>query len=178
MLAEPHRAVPLPLVVAVAAALVLAGCDAGAGDPSPGPAATGSPAPSVEQPTELPTFDPSTTVGDYAPGFPLELLAVPEDATVLASSARPTDDGLVDVTLNLASPRSAQQVVDDLAARLTEAGFTESEASAVTGLTAQTAFTRTTEQDAGPQVETLFVGVLDDGERRLATISGSVATAG
>ncbi len=159
----------------VAAALALGGCGS-SGDADTTTVTVDAPAP--ERPTELPTFDPSTTVGDYAPGFPLDLLAAPEDATVLASSARPTDGGLVEVTLNLASPRSAQQVIDDLAARLAKAGFSESEASTVTGLTAQTAFSRVTRRKGGPRVESLFVGVLDDGDRRLATISGSVAAPG
>lgn len=159
----------------VAAALALGGCGSAGG---PDATTVTAEAPTTEQPTELPTFDPSTTVGDYAPGFPLDLLAAPADATVLASSARPADGGLVEVTLNLTSPRSAQQVIDDLATRLDEAGFSESEATTVTGLTAQTAFSRVTRRKGGPRVESLFVGVLDEGDRRLATISGSVAAPG
>lgn len=178
----PHPSPDRAVVVAVSVVLCLglAACGPPAGDaagPAPAtPAASAAPGPA--DPTPLPTFDPATTVGGYAPGFPLDLLAAPDGATVLASSARPTDAGLVEVTLNLASPRSAQQVIDDLAASLGAAGFEESEASTATGLTAQTAFSRRSEQGGDARVETLFVGVIDDGDRRLATISGSVAAPG
>ncbi len=173
----PHPSPVVAAVVPVVLCLGLAACERAPGDVAV-PTEAASAAPGPEQPTALPTFDPATTVGDYAPGFPLDLLAAPEGATVLASSARPADGGLVDVTLNLASPRSAQQVIDDLAARLDDAGFEESETGAATGLTAQTAFSRRSEHEDGTRVETLFVGVIDDGDRRLATISGSVAAPG
>ncbi len=177
VLPDPLPTPAVAVAVSVVLGLGLTGCERAPGDVArPAPVASAAPGP--EQPTALPTYDPATTVGDYAPGFPLDLLAAPDDATVLASSARPTDDGLVEVTLNLASRRSAQQVIDDLAARLDEAGFSESEVDGATGLTAQTAFSRRSEHDGGTRVETLFVGVLDDGDRRLATISGSVAAPG
>jgi hypothetical protein len=141
--------------------------------------ATASPDP--DAPAALPTFDPDTVVGGYAPGFPEKLLGAPEDATVLASSAAPGEGRLTDVTLNLSSTRSTQEVIDQLAKRLDKAGFTQSETGTLTGLTAQTTFGRETTpkskkgaKDAGPVVESVTLGVLDDGERRLVTVSGSV----
>jgi hypothetical protein len=168
---------PVAVAAAAAIAVAVAGCTPGpAGRPA---AVTASPGTTADVPaTELPTFDPATTVGDYAPGFPRDLLAAPDGATVLASSARPRDDGLVDVTLNLSTPAAPQQVVDDLGARLRAAGFEDSGGSAATGLTAQAAFRRVTDGAEGPRVESLLVGVLDDGARRLATISGSVVAPG
>jgi len=129
--------------------------------------------------TALPTFDPGTTVGGYAEGFPEKLLGAPRDATVLASSATPGEGDLTDVTLNLSTQRSTQEVIDQLAKRLRKAGFEESGTSSFSGLTAQTAFGREStpkgkKNDAGPVVESVTLGVLDDGERRLVTVSGSV----
>ncbi|MEL7974724.1 hypothetical protein AAG589_02580 [Isoptericola sp. F-RaC21] len=140
--------------------------EAPATDPGPSDAAT------------LPTFDPDTTVGGYAAGFPKKLLGAPEDATVLASSATPGEGALTDVTLNLSTSRSTQEVIDQLAKRLRKAGFDESDASSFSGLTAQTTFGREStpkgKKDADPVVESVTLGVLDDGERRLVTVSGSV----
>ncbi len=62
---------------------------------------------------------------------------------------------------------------DCLAERLEDAGFEESDATTFSGLTAQTTFTRKKEHKK-PVVETVLLGVLDEGERRLVTVSGSV----
>lgn len=180
---------------ALTALLALSGCgllgDGGApdddvsatGENGSGVGVRGSEAPTEEPATgdasALPTFDPDTTVGGYADGFPEKLLGAPEDATVLASSATSGEGGLTDVTLNLATQRGTQEVIDQLAERLRKAGFEESGTSTLTGLTAQTTFGRETtpkgkKKDAGPVVESVTLGVLDDGERRLVTVSGSV----
>lgn len=183
---------------ALTAVLALSGCGllGGPGAPGDDVAATGQDGSGVgvrgttEAPTAdpapddasaLPTFDPDTAVGGYADGFPEKLLGAPEDAAVLASSATPGKDGLTDVTLNLSTPRSTQEVIDQLAKRLREAGFEESGSASFSGLTAQTTFGREStpkgkKKDAGPVVESVTLGVLDDGERRLVTVSGSVVT--
>ncbi|MFI2295249.1 hypothetical protein [Isoptericola sp. NPDC019571] len=182
--------------VALTAFLALSGCGllGGGGAPDDDVSATGengsgvgvrgaTETPSAEPGTggasALPTFDPDTTVGGYADGFPEKLLGAPEDATVLASSATPGEGGLTDVTLNLATQRGTQDVIDQLAERLRKAGFEESGTSSLSGLTAQTVFGREStprgkKKDAGPIVESVTLGVLDDGERRLVTVSGSV----
>ncbi|MFC7877597.1 hypothetical protein [Isoptericola sp. NPDC057391] len=183
---------------ALTALLALSGCgllgDAGpdddvsaTGDDGSGVGVRGAtdapaPEPAPDDASALPTFDPDTTVGGYADGFPEELLGAPEDATVLASSAAAGEGGLTDVTLNLATQRSTQEVIDQLATRLRKAGFEESGTSSFSGLTAQTTFGREStprgkeqgKKDAGPVVESVTLGVLDDGERRLVTVSGSV----
>lgn len=125
----------------------------------------------------LPSFDPATAVAGYAPGFPRDLLSAPDDATVVASSAAPGTAPLTDVTLNLASTRPADEVLGQLEDQLDAQGFARADPGVPTGLTAQTAFTRRTQEAEGegdPLVETLLVGVLDDGDRRLVTVSGSV----
>jgi hypothetical protein len=162
--------------LSIAAAVVLAGCGAWPGAPATDEASTDpAPASAATEATALPTFDPGTAVGRYAPGFPIDLLRAPDDATVLASSAQRAAEGpLVEVTLNLATPSTARQVVEQLGRRLRKAGFEKSPTDAASGLTAQTAFTRTTERRKEPVVESLIVGVLDDGDRRLVTVSGSV----
>jgi hypothetical protein len=125
----------------------------------------------------LPSFDPATAVAGYAPGFPRDLLSAPDDATVVASSAAPGTAQLTDVTLNLTTARPADEVLGQLEDQLVAQGFARADPDVPTGLTAQTAFTRRTEDAEGtgdPLVETLLVGVLDDGDRRLVTVSGSV----
>ncbi len=162
-------------------ALTVAGCDAGPADPpaaatapsdGPGPSGPASAA-DPGAPTSLPSFDPATAVGGYAPGFPTDLLAAPDGSTVLASSATPTGDDLVEISLNLSTELSTQEVVDRYAERLDEAGFDESETIDVSALTVQTAYTRTKGKKK-PRVETVLIGVLDESERRLVSLSGSV----
>ncbi|PFG43479.1 hypothetical protein ATJ88_2176 [Isoptericola jiangsuensis] len=154
----------------VALAPVLVGCQPSAA-PSPDAAA---PSPAASSPTALPTFDAASTVGGYAPGFPVDLLAGPDDATVLASSAAPRD-GLVDVSLNLATGLGTRKIVRQYAERLDAAGFEEAGGGDGSALAAQTVFTRTTTRKKATVVESVHVGVLDDGERRLVTVSGTVA---
>ncbi|WP_148220721.1 hypothetical protein [Xylanimonas cellulosilytica] len=124
--------------------------------------------------TALPTFDASTAVGGYAEGFPQDLLPTPAGAQIVASSAQSDDGGLTRVSLNLSSARTTDEVLADVGAPLAAAGFAETAAGAGSGLTAQTAWTRRTDRPEGQLVETLLVGVLDDGARRLVTISGTV----
>ncbi|MFD6445564.1 hypothetical protein ACFWEJ_10690 [Promicromonospora sp. NPDC060204] len=186
------------LAAAVGLALAATGCGAGTeqsaagsttddtttgGTASPGPssAATGGP-------TDLPTFDPSSAVATYAQGFPPELFPMPDDATLLASSAQPVPAAagskgsktkgvpMTQVTLNLSSSRPTDQVIKQAEKILTAQGFRRIDAPDASGLTAQTAFLRITKEKSGEVQESLVVGVLDDGERRLGSISGTVRT--
>ncbi|PUB23601.1 hypothetical protein C8K30_111199 [Promicromonospora sp. AC04] len=176
------------LAAAVGLVLATAGCGSGSeqaataattestGEPS-GAAAGG--------PADLPTFDPSSAVGTYAQGFPTDLFPVPKDATLLASSAQPVpvpEDAtteatpMTQVTLNLSSSRPTDQVIAQAEHILTSKGFKQIPAPESSGLTAQTAFLRITKEKSGEVQESLLVGVLDDGERRLCSISGTVRT--
>ncbi|WP_275001613.1 hypothetical protein [Promicromonospora iranensis] len=182
------------LAAAVGLALATAGCGTGAGPgasaaitestPEPRAAVSGGPA-------ELPTFDPSSAVAIYAEGFPTDLFPMPEGATLLASSASPvpapkdsknSKDSkasgvpMTQVTLNLASSLPAKKVVAQAKQILVEQGFKQIAAPESSGLTAQTAFLRVSRSKSGEVQESLVVGVLDDGERRLASISGTVRT--
>lgn len=162
--------------VALAAALATAGCTAtAAGGERPTPVTGETPA--AADTVTLPDFDPASAVGAYAPGFPAELLPTPEGATLLATSAQPVPDSTpptTQITLNLSSGLGAQEVLDQVGALIAGQGFAPVGTPALTGLTAQTAWTRQTATDTGTASEALLVGVLDDGERRLVSISGTV----
>ncbi|MFD7024543.1 hypothetical protein [Promicromonospora sukumoe] len=192
------------LAAAVGLALATAGCGTGTGQSASGgttsggttsgsttsdSTTSGSPEPSAAVtggPTELPTFDPSSAVATYAQGFPADLFPMPEDATLLASSAQPApaSEGakkakavaMTQVTLNLSSSRKTDQVIKQAKQILTAQGFKQISAPDASGLTAQTAFLRITKGKSGEVQESLVVGVLDDGERRLCSISGTVRT--
>ncbi|NNU28566.1 hypothetical protein [Isoptericola sediminis] len=170
---------PGPAARAVATAALVAclvsGCGTADGHgAASGPDPTGGPS---DVPTALPSFDPSSAVGDYAQGFPTGLLGAPKKATVLASSALPAEDGLVEVSLNLATNQSARKVMASYARRLDEAGFAEADEVPASGLAARSVFTRTRDTKKAA-VETVLIGVLDDGERRLVSLSGTVAADG
>lgn len=184
-LATTRRAAAL--AAAVGLALATAGC--GGTDPA-GSATAAESSPEAHAatsggPTELPTFDPSSAVGTYAQGFPDDLFPVPEGATLLASSAQPvpTPEGskakgvpMTQVTLNLASGLPARKLVEQARKILVDQGFEQISAPESSGLTEQTAFVRVSTTKAGRVQESLVVGVLDDGDRRLASISGTVRT--
>lgn len=183
---------------ALAAALGLAfattGCGTGtAGTEPPASGATAESTPEARAaasggPAELPTFDPSTAVATYAEGFPADLFPMPEGATLLASSASPAPAPkdtknskakgipMTQVTLNLASGLPTKKVVAQAKQILVGQGFKQIAAPESSGLTAQTAFLRVSRSKAGQIQESLVVGVLDDGKRRLASISGTVRT--
>lgn len=124
--------------------------------------------------TALPSFDPSSAVGDYAKGFPRDLVPAPPDATIVASSAQPLEGGLTQISLNLSSTRATDEVLAQIGEPLAAAGFAQTQPQALSGLTAQTAWTRQTARPEGLLVETLLLGVLDDGAARLVSISGNV----
>lgn len=192
------------LAAALGLALATAGC--GSGSAGTEPPASGAGVESTPEaraavsggPAELPTFDPSSAVATYAEGFPKDLFPMPEGATLLASSASPAPAPaspapaspapestagskakpvpMTQVTLNLASRLSTQKVVAQAEQILVGQGFKQIAAPESSGLTAQTAFRRISRTKAGEIQESLVVGVLDDGKRRLASISGTVRT--
>lgn len=167
-------------VVLVAAVLgsTLAGCQADLGD------VQGAAAPREAQPapdadsgapgTPLPDYDAASAVGDLVEGFPAALVPVAPGAEVLASSARPSQDGaLVDVTLNLRSTDTVEALTAYYTDTLGPAGFEVSPSTVPSALTSLTTFVRTTTPE-GP-TESVAVGVFDDETERLVTISGQVA---
>lgn len=180
---SPRRPRPAPLR-ALAALGVAAALGASAAACTPAPSGRLDTAPAADLPsvrpagpppvTDLPTFDARTAVGEHAPGFPADLLPTPPDATVLASSAQPGDDGLTTVSLSLTSPHPTADVLAQLGGPLAAAGFAETAPQASSALTAQTAWTRRTPEGDGVTVETLLIGVLDDGELRHVSVSGTV----
>jgi len=176
------------LAAAVGLALATAGCGSGPDQAATAATTEGAAEPrgaASGGPTDLPTFDPSSAVGTFAQGFPADLFPVPKDATLLASSAQPAPAPkdskaetipMTQVTLNLSSSRPTQQVIQQAKNILIGKGFKQIPAPESSGLTAQTAFLRITREKSGEVQESLLVGVLDDGERRLCSISGTVRT--
>ncbi|MFF3066455.1 hypothetical protein ACFVQ3_18100 [Oerskovia sp. NPDC057915] len=180
--ASGHRGPGAVLVASVCLlAGVLAGCTAPV-DRSPGPGAEaevpssdgddlpvdGTPGPEAS----MPAFDDSSVAGSLVAGFPADVVPVPPDADVLASSATDVEGvPLRQVTLNLSSPATVQEVLDFYTASMTSAGFAALPGSVPGGLSGQVAFNRATADGA---TETLSVGVLDTADARLVTISGQV----
>ncbi len=165
------------------------GAEAGPDAPEPTPTST------------MPEYDGSTTAGELAPGFPADLLPVPDGADLLASSASSGPDGTDDtddtdgvwqsLTLNLRTEASAESIVELYTEVLTEADFSVSPSDALSALDAHVTFVRPLddagggsvgdgdeEQGGRPTAETVVVGVLDDETTRLVTISGRVLAAG
>lgn len=162
---------------------LLAGCTATSptpdGDRSGAPAA-GAVDVDVDVPEEgslapeasMPPFDDTSVAGSLVDGFPADVVPVPPDAQVLASSATDTEgSALRQVTLNLSCTTTVQEVLDFYAGAMATAGFTALAGSAPGGLSGQVAFNRV---GADGAIETLFVGVLDTTDARLVTVSGQV----
>ncbi len=103
-------------------------------------------------------------------GFPGLLLPVPAGATVLLSSAAPTDDGALQVSLNLRTGQDAAGVLAAVRDPLLAAGFLEIPVDPpAEGLAVQTTFARS------DGAEMLVVAVLDQGGTRTVSIGGRVA---
>ncbi|MBX9247052.1 hypothetical protein ICW40_19870 [Actinotalea ferrariae] len=137
---------------------------------SPSPAA---PTPAPAEPLVTATPDVHSQVGDLVAGFPEDLLPLPPDAVVLVTSAVPVGDAEVqEVSLNLRTATSVQDVVALYRTALTTAGFTEvPPAGPATDLAAEVTFVRS----GGDEL--VSIGVLDDGTARTVTVGGRVRTA-
>ncbi len=154
-------------------AAVLTGCTAQAGpsSSSPAPASTRS-ADSSPNPTQtlLPESTSSSAVGTLAPGFPVDLLPVPPDADILVSAADPIPGSTdLQVSLNLRTSLTPDQILAMYRAPLTAAGFVEAPADKTNAaLAAQATFTRSNGD------EILVLGVLDRDGIRTLTLGGRV----
>lgn len=124
-----------------------------------------------ESPLDLPDRAHST-VGALAPDFPPDLVELPGDADILVSTAQPVaNEDLVDISLNLRTTLTADELMDQLRDGLVEAGFTESPVpTPPEGVAAQSTFARHTG-------EVLTVAVLDRDGVRTLTLGGRVAVA-
>lgn len=176
------RAVSSAVAAALVALLGASGCsgaDAARDDPAvdrPAAAPTTSPEPADPAPAEplvTATPDAHSEVGDLVAGFPEDLLPLPPDAVVLVTSAVPVGDAEVqEVSLNLRTATSVQDVVALYRTALTTAGFTEvPPAGPATDLAAEVTFVRS----GGDEL--VSIGVLDDGTARTVTVGGRVRTA-
>lgn len=153
-------------LILLGAALALTGCSTSA----PATVTTTSAAPTAPDETLASTVDPYSQVGGLVDGFPRQLLPVPDGASVLLSSAEPTADSSLLVSLNLRTDQDTAGVLDAIRAPLLAAGFTETPIDPPsTGLAAQSTFART------DGAEVLIVAVLDQDGSRTVNIGGKVA---
>lgn len=131
----------------------------------PSPSATGEPLL-----TEAP--DPYSTVGAIVDGFPPELTPTLDGLEILQSSARPgATAGTADISLNVRTTATADELLATLSAPLLAAGFTQAATTADPAVAHHVTFTRA----AG--VEILVIVILDTGDTRTATMGGTVTVA-
>jgi hypothetical protein len=157
----------------------LAGCGQGAQDASEPEdvAEAGTDVTTLDAPAPEPlvtaTPDEFSEVGDLVEGFPIDLLPVPGDAVILVTSAVPVGDADVqEVSLNLRTSATADEILELYRTALTEAGFDEVTAETTdSDLAAEVTFVRS----GGDEVVT--IGVLDVDGARTVTIGGRVRTA-
>lgn len=163
----PSATTTRAVLVLVATATLLGGCTTSVPAQAP---TLGAPTGSLPSPTEtlLPSDDADSRVGELVPGFPTALLPVPDGAQILVSSAEPTADGMVEVSLNLRSTLDVAALLDHVRAPLLAAGFAEVPAAPAQGLAAQTSFSRSDGK------ELLVAGIRDDGTNRTLTIGGRI----
>jgi hypothetical protein len=159
----PVRSLAAALVVLTTlATAACTGSDTPAPTPSGSIATAPAPAPSATE-SLLPSPTSTTSaVGALAPGFPTDLVTVPEGSEILVSAAQ-TDaaTGLLDVSLNLRSPLSTADLVAAVGGGLVAAGFVETVMDpGAAGLAATSTYVRG-----------------DDGAE-LLTLGGSVRVAG
>jgi hypothetical protein len=116
--------------------------------------------------------DEHSVVGDLVEGFPIDLLPVPGDAVILVTAAVPVGDAAVqEVSLNLRTSATADELLTLYRDTLTAAGFTEVTAeTADTDLVAEVTFVRS----GGDEV--VSIGILDVDGARTVTIGGRVRT--
>ena len=123
----------------------------------------------------IPAESRLTLAGSTNTGFPVDVVPVAPGSQVLASSARPAEDGETTVvTLNLRSDEPVDAIVAYYAETLGSAGFAVSPSTVPSALTSLTTFVRPASDDAPAQ--SVAVGVFDDEDERLVTISGQVTT--
>ncbi|GEK16658.1 hypothetical protein [Cellulomonas persica] len=167
-------------IVALVPALVLGAALAGCSSSEPArldtPLAASDQPLLTAEPTADATFEPLDgehgSVGELADGFPTDLVPLPDDADILVSAAQVDPDGaFTEISLNLRTTLSADDLMASLATALTGAGFTQSPvASPPAGVAAQSTFARETG-------EVVTVAVLDRDGVRTLTLGGRVAVA-
>ena len=119
------------------------------------------------------TPDEQSEVGDLVQGFPADLLPVPGDAVILVTSAIPVGDADVqEVSLNLRTSMTPQDLLAMYRTALVDAGFTEAEppTNPQTDLAVESVFTRS----GGDEL--VSIGVLDADGARTVTIGGRIHT--
>ena len=121
----------------LAAAILLAGC--GGDEPAPAPpSSTSSPSPEAsETPDATPTGPEGVGVGEVVDGFPVDVIPVLPDATVILSTAVPAD-GVTSVTLAGTSEQPAADILAFYQAALVEQGFAVTASAPASGVVGAT----------------------------------------
>lgn len=129
-------------------------------------------APRAAEPEPLVTAAPDrySEVGDLVDGFPIDLLPVPSDAVILVTSAAPVGDADVqEVSLNLRTSATAEELLELYRSTLTAAGFTEvTSQTSDSDLAVDVTFVRS----GGDEL--VSIGVLDVDGARTLTIGGRI----
>lgn len=114
--------------------------------------------------------DPHADVGDLVPGFPVDLLPVPDDAVILVTSAVPVGDAEVrEISLTLRTGETVAVLARRYRDALLGHGFTEvDQETAATELAAELVFVR-----SGAD-EVVSIGILEDGAGRSVTVGGRI----
>lgn len=163
-------------------ALLLAGCagddpelTAASLDGAASPTELASPAEratTTAEPEPLVTAAPDrySKVGNLVDGFPIDLLPVPSDAVILVTSAAPVGDADVqEVSLNLRTSATAEELLELYRTTLTTAGFTEvTSQTSDSDLAVDVTFVRS----GGDEL--VSIGVLDVDGARTLTIGGRI----
>lgn len=160
---------------------LLTGCASGAPlDVAPGaggdvPTVTGDEASATPEPestatASIPEGEQESAVGGLVPGFPDDLIPVPDDAVILVTSAVPVGTSDVrEVSLNVRTSLSTAALSRLYRESLTASGFDEVDpAESASSLAAQLTFVRS----AGDEI--VSVGVLDVDGGRTVSIGGRV----
>lgn len=145
------------------------GVVAGADEPQ---AAAPTDATTATEPAPMVTAEPDqySEVGDLVKDFPIDLLPVPQDAVILVTSAVPVGDADVqEVSLNLRTSATAEELLQLYRTALTAAGFSEvTSETSDSDLAVDVTFVRS----GGDEL--VSIGVLDVDGARTVTIGGRI----
>lgn len=135
--------------------------------------ASGGAAEAMTAPDDGDTPDVHSETGELVPGFPVDLLPVPDDAMILVTSAVPVGDAaeVQEVSLNLRTSAGVTELLTMYRDALLAGGFTEvPPVTPQADLAAESVFVRS----GGDEL--VSIGVLDTDGLRTVAIGGRIRT--